>query len=135
MDRRYADYSNDAAQTVIGGAIVSAQVDNTHPIAFGYPRNSLPLFRKGTTMLVESENAYATPVRYTDSPLLAGYIGEENQQKMAGKAAVIAEREGRGLVVRFANNPVFRGFWRGTERLFNNALYMSQVVQSTNIGD
>jgi len=58
-------------------------------------------------------------VRYTNEPLMAGFIGPEQQDKIRNQAAVSAERQGRGLVVRFANNPLFRGFWRGTERLFN----------------
>ena len=48
---------------------------------------------------------------------------------------MIAERHSRGLVVRFADNPLFRGFWRGTERLFENSLYFGQVVRSTRIPD
>jgi len=62
---------------------------------------------------------------------MAGFIGAERLEAMRRQPAVIAEREGRGLVVRFANNPVFRGFWRGTERLFVNALYFGQVVEDT----
>ena len=126
---------NDEAQLVIGGAIASARIDNTHPIGFGYPRTALPLFRRGTTLLKASDNAYSTPVRYSDSPLIAGFIGQQRQTEMSGQPAVIAERKGAGLVVRFANNPVFRGFWRGTERLFNNALYMGQVIDNTNLPD
>ncbi len=84
-------------------------------------------------MLAASENAYSTPVRYTDSPLMAGFIGEQRLAEMSGQPAIIAERKGAGLVVRFANNPLFRGFWRGTERLFNNALYMGQVIETTNL--
>ncbi|MBT8062770.1 MAG: hypothetical protein KJO85_08800, partial [Gammaproteobacteria bacterium] len=77
----------------------------------------------------------STPVRYTDSPLLAGFIGDLRQDEMRGQAAVIAERKGAGLVVRFANNPLFRGFWRGTERLFENALYMGQLIDDTQQSD
>jgi hypothetical protein len=46
---------------------------------------------------------------------------------------VIAEKQGRGVVIRFANTPLFRGFWRGTEKLFVNALYFGQVIESTQI--
>jgi hypothetical protein len=134
-DQPYANHSNDAAKLVIGGAIASAVIDTTHPIGFGYPRNSLPLFRRGTTMLEASDNAYSTPVRYAENALIAGYIGDQRQSEMSAQPAVIAERKGAGLVIRFANNPVFRGFWRGTERLFNNALYMGQVIESTNLPD
>jgi len=134
-DRPYASYQNDRAQKIIGGAIVSTHIDLTHPITFGYQRSNLPIFRRGTTLLEASDNAYSTPVRYSETPLLAGFIGEQRKADMSGQPAVIAERKGAGLVVRFANNPLFRGFWRGTERLFNNALYMSQVIETTNLPD
>lgn len=132
-DRPYADHSDDQAERVIGGAIVAARADLTHPLSYGYQRQDLPLFRRGTTLLKASEDAYSTPVRYTDTPLIAGFIGGDRQDEIRGQPAVIAERKGAGLVVRFANNPLFRGFWRGTERLFENALYMGQLVDNTQI--
>jgi len=129
--RAYADYANDRAKLVIGGAIAATVADLSHPIAYGFPRPELPLFRQGTVKLKPSDNPYATPVRYTNEPLMAGFIGEERLDAMRGQPAVIAERRGDGLVVKFANNPLFRGFWRGTERLFINALFFGQVVRDT----
>ena len=64
---------------------------------------------------------------------MAGFIGDERLSAFRGQAAVIAEKQGKGLVIRFANNPVFRGFWRGTEKMFINALYFGQVVESTEL--
>jgi hypothetical protein len=131
--RAYSDFSDDKAQHVIGGAIVSSVLDLSHPLAFGYQRPELPLFRRGTTELTPSQNPYSTAVRYTNSPLMAGFVGEERLAAIKGQAAVIAEKKGKGLVVRFANTPLFRGFWRGTEKLFINALYFGQVVEETEI--
>jgi hypothetical protein len=56
-------------------------------------------------------------------------------EQMKGQPAVIAERHGQGLVVRFANNPLFRGFWRGTERLWVNALFFGPLVGRTQLPD
>jgi hypothetical protein len=131
--RAYADFADDKARQVIGGAIVSSVIDLSHPLAFGYRRAELPLFRRGTAELKPSNNAYSTPVRYTQDPLLAGYIGEERMDAIRSQPAVIAEKQGKGLVVRFANTPLFRGFWRGTEKLFINALYLGQVIESTDL--
>jgi hypothetical protein len=131
--RAYSDFDDDQARQVIGGAIVAGIADLSHPIAFGYQRPEVPLFRRGTVTLEPSFNPYSTPVRYSDDPLLAGFIGEERLQAMLGQPAVIAERQGEGLVVRFANTPLFRGFWRGTERMFINALYFGQVIRKTEL--
>ena len=131
--RAYSDFEDDKAQQVIGGAIVSSMVDLSHPLAFGYQRPELPIFRRGTTELTPSQNPYSTPVRYTNSPLMAGFIGDERLEAIKGQPAVIAEKTGEGLLVRFANTPLFRGFWRGTEKLFINALYFAQVVNATEI--
>jgi hypothetical protein len=131
--RAYADFESDRAEQVIGGAIVATILDQSHPLAFGYPRPDLPLFRRGTVELQPSGNAYSTPVIYADDPLMAGFIGRERLESIRGGPAVIAEKQGDGLVVRFANTPVFRGFWRGTERLFINALYFGQAVDGTEL--
>jgi hypothetical protein len=128
----YADFDEQRAQRTIGGAIVEAILDPTHPIAFGYAKE-MPLFRRGSTLLKASENPFTTPVRYAESPLVSGYIGEQRLTEISEQAAVIAERHGKGLVVRFANNPVFRGFWLGTERLWINSLYFGPLVKSTEL--
>jgi hypothetical protein len=133
VSRAYAEHDDDRAERVIGGAIVATTLDLTHPLGFGYRRPELPLFRRGTVTLKPSANPYATPVRYTAEPLLAGFIGPDRLEAMRSQPAVIAEREGNGLIVRFANNPLFRAFWRGTERLFINALYFGQVVKDTDL--
>lgn len=129
---RYGDFDDQRAQRTIGGAIVSATVDNSHPVTFGY-NNEMPLFRKGNTLLKANGNPFTAPVNYTEKPLLSGYIGEQRLAEMSGQPAVIAERHGNGLVIRFANNPLFRGFWRGTERMWVNSLYFGPLVKSTEL--
>ncbi|MBT8046871.1 MAG: peptidase M14 [Xanthomonadales bacterium] len=131
--RAYSDFPDDRAKQVIGGAIVSSILDLSHPLAFGYNNAELPLMRRGTVELKPSENSYSTPVRYASDPLLAGFIGEDRLAVMKGQPAVIAEKQGEGLVIRFANTPLFRGFWRGTEKLFINALYFGQAIEATQL--
>ena len=45
----------------------------------------------------------------------------------AGTPALIAERSGAGSVILFADNPNFRGYWYGTNKLFLNALFFSRL--------
>jgi len=128
----YDDFDQKDAELTIGGAIVSARVDNTHPVAFGFG-DTLTVFRRGTTLLKPSTNPFASPVMYTTEPLVSGYIGDERLTQMSGQPSVIAQRHGKGAVIRFANNPLFRGFWRGTERLWVNALYFGPIIKNTKL--
>jgi hypothetical protein len=130
----YDDHDQKGAELTIGGAIVGTRVDNTHPVAFGFA-DTLAVFRRGTTLLKSSKDPFANPVVYSDKPLISGYIGAERLAQMSNQPSVVAERYGSGAVIKFANNPLFRGFWRGTERLWVNALYFGPIIKDTNLPD
>ena len=83
--RSYSDFADDKAKRVIGGAIVSSVLDLSHPLAFGYRRAELPIFRRGTTVLTPGDNPYSTPVHYTHDPLMAGFIGDEHLAALGGQ--------------------------------------------------
>ena len=106
----------------IGGAIFAAELDTTHPLAFGYG-GLTPLFRNHEIFLEPSATPGATVARYTSSPLLSGYISPKRHAELADTAALIARRQGDGAVVLFADNPNFRAFWYGTNGLFLNAVF------------
>jgi hypothetical protein len=127
----YADFEKRLAVGLISGAIFETELDLTNPLAFGFSDAVLPVFRDGTRVLVPSENPYENVALYTERPLLAGYASGDNVAAIAGSAAVLAQRVGRGTVVRIADDPAFRGFWYGTDRLVANGLFFGSVVKRT----
>ena len=131
----YADFEADFARTLIGGSALAMTLDTTHPLGYGYPDDQVTVFRQGSHLLRTTDNRYATPGRYADEPLVAGYLSGPVSEKLAGTAALAADRHGSGLVVRIADDYLFRGYWVGTERLFANALFFGQLVDSTRIPD
>ncbi|MGK7296692.1 MAG: M14 family zinc carboxypeptidase [Candidatus Wenzhouxiangella sp. M2_3B_020] len=132
---RYADFETDFARTLIGGSALAMTLDTTHPLGYGYSDEQVTVFRQGSHLLQTTGNRYATPGRYADQPLVAGYLSEPVSERLAGTAALAADRHGRGLVVRIADDYLFRGYWVGTERLFANALFFGQLVDSTRMPD
>ena len=62
-----------------------------------------------------------------------GYVGDKRLAEFAGRDAVVADRVGKGLVVRLADNPAFRGYWYGSQRLLFNALYFSSIVDKSEL--
>jgi len=88
------------------------------------------LHKNVTEPMEATENPYGTVIAYlAEDPVLSGYVSEENREALAGTAALIAERMGTGSVILFADNPNFRGYWYGTNKLFLNALFFSTVFE------
>ena len=54
------------------------------------PRGIVSVFRQGSILLKPGDDAYSTPVRYSNDPLLAGFIGEQRLNEMRGQPAVAA---------------------------------------------
>ncbi len=132
--RSYADLANTRGAQVIGGSIFHGELDLTHPLAYGYNRENITLFRNSNTMMKIAENPYATPVRYTENPLASGYISAENLDLIGNTASVIVSRHGSGNVINFVDNPAFRAFWFGTNKLLMNAVFFGDTISgaSTN---
>ncbi|MDH4107455.1 MAG: M14 family zinc carboxypeptidase [Gammaproteobacteria bacterium] len=114
---------------VIGGAIFAGDLDNTHPLGFGYVTREIALHRNTTEVFKRPDNPYATVIAYATPPLLSGYASEQNQSEIEGSAALIAERKGSGSVILFADDPNFRAIWYGTNKLFLNALFFSKAFE------
>ncbi|MGB3617742.1 MAG: zinc carboxypeptidase, partial [Catalinimonas sp.] len=113
----------------IAGAIVWARLDTTHPLGWGYHRAEIPLFRDGEMFFKKVKDPQRVPLRYADAPLLAGYAHPVLLRELGGTAAVVVSPRGRGQVVSFADNPNFRAFWYGTNKLFANALFFSPLMR------
>ena len=124
----YANLSKIRGAQVTGGAIFDTNIDITNPLCYGYRDRNLPVFVNSNTFFTVPKNPYAYPVQFTGDPLLSGYVSEENYERVKGKAAVIVSQVGRGKVVSMAFNPNFRAFWYGTNRLFLNAIYLSDLI-------
>ncbi|MES2123940.1 MAG: M14 family zinc carboxypeptidase [Gemmatimonadota bacterium] len=112
---------NSAAEGV-PGAIARATLDLTHWLTWGYTRNKLAVPIPGD-FLKPSKNGVNVVVFDEKDPVLAGFSWPGNTAKfLSGSVWASVESAGRGSVVAFAENPLFRGFWRGTAMLFTNAL-------------
>jgi len=112
----------------IGGSIYQTDVDITHPLGFGYHDRILPVYRNHRVFLEPSANSFSTVVEYTDKPHLDGYIHPDNLKLIKNSASLLVSKMGRGRAILFADNPNFRGFWYGTNRLFFNALFFGSLI-------
>jgi hypothetical protein len=126
----YSDKDDYEAGKVIGGAIFAADLDTSHPLGFGYAERAIYLHKNVEEPFLPTANPFGTVIAYSDDPVFSGFVSAENQEALAGTPALIAERSGDGGVILFADNPNFRGYWYGTNKLFLNALFFSTVFEA-----
>lgn len=124
----YADMDKTRGAQYIGGTIFHTKLDLTHPLGYGYNDDDLTVFRNSTLFLKKADNPYATPLYYTEEPLASGYVSDDNLEKLAGTAAIVVSDAGSGRVISMVDNPNFRAFWYGTNKLFMNAVFFGQTI-------
>jgi hypothetical protein len=124
----YAQQEDVEGSKRINGAIFKADIDITHPIAYGLTSRTLYINKNGPTLLLPSTNKYATVAQYNSKPFINGYSSRLNISRVANSAAIIATASGRGEVVLFADDPTYRGYWLGTARIFLNAIFFGNLL-------
>ena len=124
----YADSRGAIGKQSIGGAIFKVDLDITHPIAYGYHSRGLPVYKNNSVFIKPSKSRFSTVAKYANDPHIDGYITKENLEKMDKSASILVSKIGSGRVIMFADNPIFRGSWYGTNKLFMNAVFFGQLV-------
>ena len=124
----FEERRNYRGAQVIGGAIFETKLDRSHPIAFGYKNDKLPLFRNSTLFVEADVNSFNNPIQYTDNPLLSGYISKANLTDLKNTVPLKIGKLGKGKVIYFTDNTNFRAFWYGTNKLLMNAIFFGDEM-------
>ena len=131
-DVSYEDADNFYDAQKIGGAIFQTKLDLTHPINFGFTNEYMPIFRNSTIFLKPDNNKYKTPIKYTENPLLSGYISQDNLKTLKNTTPIKITGFGDGKIIYLTDNTNFRAFWYGTNKVLMNAIFFADIIE-TNI--
>lgn len=117
----YELQEREGIKNYITGAVFKTKVDSTHPVAYGYDSNyyGLKLNSEAYELLPSGNLASFAG----DTTPIAGFAGSNTLEPLSNSLFIGAENHGRGNVVYFTDNPVFRGFWFGAKRFVANALF------------
>ena len=114
------------ADFYIPGSILRTELDTTHPVAKGMDKLSIAWFENSPAFQLtgnSSEKFMHVIAKYPENPqdiLLSGWaLGAE---KIAGKAALVEFRIGKGKIYLFGFRPQYRGQSLATFPLFFNAI-------------
>jgi hypothetical protein len=113
----------------ISGTIFRTRIDVTHPIGYGYRNENLPYYVTGTLTAKPDGNPFANPLIFTENALISGYAWEPYSGLLDNTAGIVVNSRGRGNIISFMNNPNFRAFWFGTNKLFANSLFFGSIIE------
>ncbi len=127
----WAKREDRALQETIPGALLRVKVDASHPLAWGFPGGEGAVLNTSDAILELSpggENPFAYPGPAKDSKesvdlRLSGLLPKPLEARLHHTAYALRERKGRGGLILFAGDPVFRGASPYTARAFLNALF------------
>jgi len=129
---RYLNYTErrkESAIQGIGGMILNAKLDTSHPLCYGYTREDLAIFKRGTTVANPLGDKYLEPVRFASEPYLSGWISQENIERVAEAPVLSVQKLGDGKLISFHETINFRGFWMGNHKLIMNAIFFGDIIR------
>lgn len=113
----------------VPGAIMRATIDRTTYLTYGYEEKELAVLLASGYFFQPSKegtNAVVFAKEGNQSLRISGFVWPDNTERLLqGTSYVIDEPTGRGHVVIYAEDPVFRGIWRNMTRLFFNSMLFS----------
>ncbi|HEX3023970.1 MAG TPA: M14 metallopeptidase family protein [Chitinophagaceae bacterium] len=120
--KKFADRDRDFLSDFIPGAIYKVDVDNTHPLGFGYP-NYYYTLKQDAAMYEFLKDGWNVGVLKKDN-YVAGFSGFKVKNKLKDSVLFGVTENGSGSFVFFADNPIFRMFWENGKMLFGNAVFL-----------
>ncbi|HXG33595.1 MAG TPA: M14 family zinc carboxypeptidase [Bryobacteraceae bacterium] len=107
------------------GVLVRARTDPDHWLAAGAPATVNALL-DGRMIFTPIKLDKGVNVALFEGPqrlLVSGYLWEETRKQLAYKPLVIAQPEGRGVIIAFTADPNYRAYLDGMNVLFLNAVF------------
>lgn len=105
------------------GAIYPTQLDTTHPLAFGLDRYfTLKQRAQSYELLEEGWNVAWLEAGRPRS----GFAGYRTSAQLTQTLVAGTQPWGKGSIVYFVDNPLFRGFWYAGQLLFTNAVFFRE---------
>lgn len=121
-DINYKDTKRNSIQYSISGAIFNVNIDNTHPIAFGYDKQYYSLKTSSLTFEKLNEGFNVGSISEIENSII-GFVGNKIKRKFNNSMVFGHETYGDGNVIYFVDNIMFRSFWENGKLFLANSIF------------
>jgi hypothetical protein len=120
----YDEAERKELSNAIFGAIYKVSIDRSHPLAAGLGEHYFSL-KTNSLHFDFLENGWNTGVIKGKAKPLQGFAGYKINRKLDNTLVFGLQNKGKGEIVYFVDNPLFRSFWENGKLLFANAVFLS----------
>jgi hypothetical protein len=117
----YADREREYSNNLITGAIFKTNVDNTHPMAFGYGSDYFTL-KLGSASYSLLGNGYNV-VHLDNTKVYSGFAGQDALKQLDQTLVFGEEPMGSGSFIYMVDNTLFRSFWENGKLFLVNSIF------------
>lgn len=121
---QYSQREQQYISSATPGAIFKVHLDNSHPMMFGYPDYYFTLKMDDEIYEpIKKGEGWNTGVITTDKAL-AGFVGAQLSPLLKNGVLFADQDMGKGHIVYFTDNVMFRQFWENGKLMFFNAVFL-----------
>lgn len=119
----YDAAERNAISQTISGAIYKVTLDKSHPLAFGLG-DAYYTLKTNELYYSYLQQGWNVGVIKGKAKPVQGFAGYKINKKLDNSFVFGVEEKGRGTIVYFVDDPLFRNFWESGKMLFSNAVFM-----------
>ncbi|MEP6701163.1 MAG: zinc carboxypeptidase, partial [Bacteroidota bacterium] len=121
--KKFEDREREEVSATTPGSIFKVELDNTNPLAFGYPAYYYTLKQDDLIYEFIQEKGWNVGVLKKDNQV-AGFVGAKLKNKLKDGLLFGVKNIGEGTVTCLADNLMFRSFWENGKLMFCNAVFL-----------
>jgi hypothetical protein len=121
--KKYEDRERDYIPNTTPGSIFKVDLDNTHPLAFGFPEYYYTLKQDDAIYEFIKEGGWNVGVIKKEKQV-AGFVGAKLQTRLQDGLLFGVQDIGQGTVTYLTDDVLFRSFWENGKLLFSNAVFL-----------
>ncbi|RTL59194.1 MAG: zinc carboxypeptidase [Sphingobacteriales bacterium] len=119
----FEERERDFLKGNIPGSIYKVELDNTHPLAFGYPKYYYTLKMDDNMGEFMKDGGWNVGVIKKDAQI-AGFVGYKLKEKLKDGLLFGVQDMGSGHVVYLLDDIIFRSFWENGKLMLCNAVFL-----------
>jgi hypothetical protein len=118
----YEEREREVVAGLTAGSIYKVELDNTHPLAFGYP-NYYYTLKQDDNIYEFMKDGWNIGIVRKDEPV-AGFVGYKLKPKLKDGLLFGVQNIGNGTITYLTDDVLFRNFWENGKLMFCNAVFL-----------